>query len=242
MKNLIFPIIFLAGFACGQDLRAEASQQAVEADAEIFSSALRPDRRVATFIASISVVSTPTTLTVIKSGPSADEEIPLGEVVPGIEYVFTWRVSSSFAYNIKSSATTSVSCILEEVPGIVDLAKRVRAQSRDLVTVAAALKATSFRTHVYEMTDGDIVMSNGGLQLLEVEDDVVLTLADPVPGGAVTVLISSTAGGTLTFPAEWGWLGSKPESLTAGQRLYLTITAIASDDAVAVATVVGTGS
>lgn len=97
--------------------------------------------------------------------------------------------------------------------------------------------------------DATLDPADGALQTLTLSGDATfdttLTSLAAAHGRALQLLVTADGSErTLTFPAEWRWLGTKPATLAASTTALLSLTFWGPDeeDVIAVWTVVGDGS
>lgn len=110
-------------------------------------------------------------------------------------------------------------------------------------------KAKSYHGTTAALSDLSLDFTEGAVQTFTASTDVAFTTTvnSLPPSGScstITVIVTSTGGGDVTYPSAWAWLGTAPATLAAGERLCLQLiaTSNAESGVVACATVLGTGS
>jgi hypothetical protein len=102
----------------------------------------------------------------------------------------------------------------------------VHAPSPVVTTSAAGLQpATSFGTITYAATTNlDMAARDGQTNTLTLAGDVSFTVSNLANGRTTGVrIIAGAASRTLTFPAEWTFIGTKPASIPSGKTAKMSI-------------------
>lgn len=118
------------------------------------------------------------------------------------------------------------------------------------VSATTNVKGNQFVGAVTALSDLSIDFGDGAIQTKTEATDVTITLtANGLGAGrACTVIVTSTGGGSITYPSAIatanGWAGTKPTTLAAGERLLLQLYSTSNNESgvIACATVLGAGS
>jgi hypothetical protein len=103
-----------------------------------------------------------------------------------------------------------------------------------VTTSAAGLQpATSFGTITYAATTNlDMAVRDGQTNTLTLAGDVGFTASNLANGRTSGVrIIAGVASRTLTFPAEWTFIGTKPASIPSGKTAKMSIECYGTTDA-----------
>ncbi len=116
-------------------------------------------------------------------------------------------------------------------------------------TVSGNSKGKTFHGTTAAVADLSLDFTEAATQTNTQSTDVAFTttINSLPPSGscsAITVIVTSTSGGNITYPSAWRWLGTAPTTLAAGEVLCLQLiaTSNAESGVIACATVVGDGS